>query len=213
MSRGEERTRTSDQLARYLTGDRDVEQKLFDAQRDGLLKRTSGSAWMAGLSAHFTPEDLVDEVFLRVLRSGFLRSFDDARPGALADALGAILDGVAVDSYRRIQALKRGGGRAVPHYDEHRETGGTGLQPMVPSREPTPTSNARASEVLDLCQALLGPREWEVWRLIEQEGLDSTEVARRLETTDAAVRGIFRRARLRVLRALSGTPGTAAEHE
>jgi RNA polymerase sigma factor (sigma-70 family) len=208
MSAREERTRTHDRLARYLTGDHEAERRLFEAQRAELSRRASSSSWMAGLSAHVTPEDLVDEVFLRVLESGLLRSFHDPRPGALADLLGTVLEGVATDAYRRAQALKRGGGTPIRSLDGHGKAGdttGDGL--AVASREPTPTSDARASELVQLCRTVLEPREWEVWRLIEQEGLHSSTVARRLGTSDAAVRGLFRRARLRILRVLAKEQG------
>lgn len=199
----EERTRTQDRLARYLTGDREAERRLFESQRAELVRRAAGSPWMPGLAAHVTPEDLVDEVFLLVLRKGLLRTFQDPRPGALANLLGTVLDGVAIDALRRVGAQKRGGGAALRSLEpgEAADTAGEGLP--VSSREPTPTSDARASELVELCRKLLEPREWEVWRLMEQEGFDSLEVARLLGTTDSAVRGILRRARLHILRALA----------
>lgn len=165
---------------------------------------------MSGLAAHLTPEDLVDEVFLRVLSSGFLRRFEDQGQGSLAKALAAILDDMAVDAYRRFGAAKRGGAAALHSYDQHAEVDEThGGAATIASRESTPTSDARASELLELCRTVLEPREWEVWRLFELEGLDSAAVAQRLGTSDAAVRGIFRRSRLRILRALAKKEGGA----
>ncbi len=198
-------TTTRTLIEKYLSGDRESERQLFEAHRSELVARVGSSQWMSGLSAHVTPEDLVDEVFLRALSSGFLRHFEDRGRGSLTRALAAILDDVAVDTYRRLGASKRGGRVVARSYDRQDEVQDTRQGTVaLPSREVTPTSNARARELLKLCQELLEPREWEVWRLCELEGLDSPAVAERLNTSDAAVRGVLHRARKRILRALAG---------
>lgn len=163
---------------------------------------------MPGLQKFVAPEDLAQEVFVRALSSGLLRDFQDRGRGSLLAALACVLDGVAVDTYRRHGALKRGGGAVLGSYDRLPEEGDTRSTAGLPaSPDTTPTSSARERELVELVHEWLEPREWETWRLCEREGLDSRAAAERLGTTESAVRGVMHRARKRILRAMACAPG------
>ena len=200
--RGPGPTLTRELLERYLSGDRESEARLFEGHRDDLVRRVRSASWMSGLRGLVTPEDLVQEVFVRALSSGMLRDFEDRGRGSLARALAKVLDDVAVDTYRRHGTLKRGGG--VPGLQARDEAAEEGeVAASSPARDATPTSNAREKEILELCRDVLEPREWQVWQLSEVEGLDSRAVAERLGATPAAVRGVLHRARKRILRRMA----------
>lgn len=194
-------TRTRVLLERYLAGDRESESRLFDRHRSELLARARRASWMPGIVRHTTPEDLVQETFVRALSSGMLRRFEDRGAGSLGRALEKVLGNVAVDVSRRHGSLKRGSGRfglsldadAGPDSELAREV------PDLASAGTTPTAAARGRELVDLCRELLPPREWEVWYASEVERLDSVEVAARVQASPAAVRGVLHRARKRVL--------------
>jgi RNA polymerase sigma factor (sigma-70 family) len=138
---------------------------------------------------------------LRALDSRALESFQDRGPGSLRNLLFAILDNVMRDACRRRSAQKRGGGHAPPvsldarGWDASRPLGAG----LLASDETTPTGAARAKELLALCRSVLAPAEWEVWKLAELEGLDSTEVAQRVGSTPGSVRSKVRRIRAKLI--------------
>ncbi len=195
---------TRDLLNGYLSGNRQAECELFEQHRERLLQRVQREHWMAGLSKYASPEDLVGEVFVRALSSGLLLDFTSRGSGSLSKLLFKLLDNVAVDTYRRHGAGKRGGGRMPASYDAGDEGAKTGHgAPAVASMDTTPTSKVRAGELLERCRAALEPREWEIWHMAEVEGFDSLEIAERLNTTDSAARGVLRRARNKLLTKLT----------
>lgn len=195
-------TRTSLLLERYLSGDRESERRLFGRHREVLLTRARSAHWMSGVSRVATPEDLVQETFLRALSAGMLRRFEDRGSGSLARALEKVLGNVVVDVYRRHGTLKRGSHLRTLSLDLSPETDFEDSPPALASADTTPTSSARGRELLDLCRNLLSPRQWEVWCQCEVHHVDAPTVAARLGTTDAAVRGLLLRARRRILREL-----------
>jgi RNA polymerase sigma factor (sigma-70 family) len=193
---------TSALLEQYLAGDRESERRLFERHRADLVSRSRSASWMAGLRRYATPEDLVQEVFVRALSSGLLRRLEHRGSGSLRAALAKILDDVAVDTYRRHGALKRGAHLRTVPLEGGVATGTEGAVELA-AEDTTPTSTAREREILELCRALLPPREWDVWWLCEVRRQSSAAVAERTGTTDAAVRGILHRARKRILRELA----------
>lgn len=189
-------TRTHRLLDRWRMGDREAERRLFERHRSALMERVVRATWMRGLHKWSTPEDLVDEVFLRALASGLLSSFQDPDKGALERALAKMLKDVAVDTYRRHGAQIRGEGREPLRYDHASEAEPSPLNAQsLSTGGATPTSNAREKELLELCETHLNARELEVWRLCEVRGLDSPTAASELGTSAEAVRGVRHRAR------------------
>lgn len=205
-----ELTLTHKLIARYLEGDRVAEHGLFKKHSELLLNRARAHPWMSGLRAHLSPEDVVDEVFLRALSSGLLREFDARSRGSLKRVLFKILDRVLVDLFRRHGAVKRRLPPLLSGSGEEAENPKWSLEALVPSDTTTPTSNARATELLELCRQHLSPREWEVWRRVEVDGLGADGTAQALGLTPSAVRSLMFRARAKLL-ALFTEPTASAE--
>src|SRR2546423_1846841 len=81
-------------------------------------------------------------------------------PGSLRSFLCTILDRALVDIVRRAQADKREGARRVSSLDGEegaRAEGPTAAQ--LPSKDPTPTSRARTTELRCLCRSALDKSE------------------------------------------------------
>ena len=194
---------TREQVADYLAGDPIASRELFERHREVLLRRTRGHGSMRALRHATAPEDIVDEVFLRALSSGFLERFEDRGRGSLGRALFTILDRTLADACRRYGSLKRQANAGTLSLDGE-DAGGRipDHASRLASEDPTPTSAARAAELIELCERLLDVREWEFWRLAEVEGLDSPDIARRCGVSDSAVRGVLFRARAKLVRAL-----------
>ena len=89
---------TREQLAAWLSGDAEAARGLFARHRDELLARAQTHRLMRPLRRHVTPEDVVDEVFLRALSSGLLTRFEDRGKGSLMGALYTVLDRVLADA-------------------------------------------------------------------------------------------------------------------
>ena len=66
---------------------------------------------------------------------------------------------------------------------------------MEATKQPTPTSDARVSELQDLAKEHLGQREYDVWSLIELDAYTPSEVAVVLSESPSAIRGVLHRAR------------------
>jgi RNA polymerase sigma factor (sigma-70 family) len=154
---------------------------------------------MRVIRSRATEDDVVSEVWLRFYSSGSFERFDDRGPGSLRRYLSVILDRAMIDMVRRAKAGKREGGSANVSLEECAEGRDPRAGPQVESKDPTPTSGARASELGDLCKAVLDDREYETWRLIEVEGRLASEVAEALGVTPAAVRGVLFRARFKLI--------------
>jgi len=186
-------------ISSYLAGDRAAEQSLFHKHSELLLRKVRSHPWMAGLRKHASPEDVVNEVFLRALSSGVLRTLEPRERGALSRVLFKILDRVLTDMYRRHGAAKRD----LPMTSTGSDTEGRGvgywIDGAVPSDATTPTSSARVRELLEICRAHLTEREWEVWRRVEIEGLGAQGAAEALGLSPSAVRSLTFRARAKML--------------
>src|SRR5882672_1656625 len=152
---GGSETLTRELLARYRAGDLRAERRLFDRFRGVLLARASANSLFRTHARHVSSEDVVQEVFWRAVSSGLLQRFEDRGSGSLERALGVILERTLVDTARRLGAQKRASdGQAVEldalaHHERRR-----GERALV-SPEATPTSRARAAELIQECRALL----------------------------------------------------------
>jgi DNA-directed RNA polymerase specialized sigma24 family protein len=160
---------------------------------------------MRGLEAHTTSEDVVAEVFARALAGGFFERFADRGRGSLERAMTSILERTLADGYRRLGAHRRGLSLALraggaPSRSRHEPD-------HIPATDATPTSSARAAELLDLCRKTLDEEEWEVWRATEILGLDSLAIAGHIGKSASAARSILHRARMKLLRVLADVPG------
>jgi len=111
-----------------------------------------------------------------------------------------VLDHVLKDAARRAGRRRRGSGLTEVSLDDLGDATRHDL-PSDPS--PSPTSDARAAELLALARERLDERAWSVWYAVEVEGMASTDVAEWLDVTPSAVRGILLRARARLKQALA----------
>lgn len=198
-------TRTGVLLGRMLSGDLDAQRRLFDQHRGALLSRARCHP-AAGLlrARQVSDEDILQETWLRALEAGLLTSFHDRGPGALAALLRTVLDRAAADACRHHGARKRGANATAVSLDSDSVT-------QVSSPDPRPTGLARSAELLALCEELLSPRELAAWRLVHLDGCTSVEAAQRMDTTDAAVRGLLARARRTLTKRLANKPGAGAQ--
>lgn len=198
---GAETTQTREVLDRYRLGAAEAADRLFATHHEKLLKRARGHPWMRGLKAHTTSEDVVAEVFARALAGGFFERFADRGRGSLEHALTKILERTLADGYRRLGTRSRG------FFQELRvgegETRSRHTPSCFPAVDATPTSSARAEELLALCRKTLDAEEWEVWQAVELLGLDSLAIAARIGKSASAARSILHRARMKLLRALA----------
>lgn len=154
---------------------------------------------MRSLRAHMAPEDVVDEVFVRALGSGYLRRFEPHGKGSLRAALGQILRHVIADCHRRYRAEKR----RLPSTSPGRPSAVRVDPNDVAAAMPHPSESLRVAELVAMCRQVLTPREWQAWDLVEIQELTSTEAAGVLGASASAVRGLVARAREKLVDHLS----------
>jgi len=206
----DDRILTEDLLVRSFEGDERAERELFGELQGFLLRELRAHRLAPSALQHCSSNDLVNEVWLRCYSSGALKSFRASGHGSLRRFLCRILNRTLVDVLRRERADKRGG--------RQRHAAQVSPEPDAPQWEfaapdPTPSSGARFLEMWELCEATLSPKELDVFRLTEAEGLDGAEIARRLELTPSAVRSLLFRARGKLILAFgqSDAAGEATE--
>jgi DNA-directed RNA polymerase specialized sigma24 family protein len=124
--------------------------------------------------------------------------FESRGPGSFYGLVGSIADRVLISLMRDGRAQKRGEGRECEGLSTENVRQVT-LRPGL-SSEPTPTSVARTNEDQGRLQLLLSEEQYTVFHDIEVRGLTAEDVSLVLDKTPSAVRGILRRARLRLVR-------------
>jgi RNA polymerase sigma factor (sigma-70 family) len=199
---GESDTLTRELLARYRAGDLRAERRLFERFRDVLLTRARANSLFRTHARHVSSEDVVQEVFWRAVSSGLLQRFEDRGSGSLERALVVILERTLVDTARRLGAQKRAAEGQAVELDQLAHQDRRGGERSLISPEATPTSRARAAELIQECRALLDDAEWDVWRMVELDGLAQVEVAGLTGSTLATVRCTLFRAREKLIRNL-----------
>lgn len=102
-------TVTRELLERYRAGAFSAEERLFGRFRERLLALARAHSGLRAVSRHASAEDVVQEVFWRLLSSGALARFEDRGPGSLEALMRTILDRTVVDVVRRASSAKRGG--------------------------------------------------------------------------------------------------------
>ena len=141
---------------------------------------------------------------MRICTADSLRSFDDEGPGSLQRFISRILDRVLIDMVRRSKATKRGGtflAHSLDTTETHVPSCSSHGKPLT-SRDPSPTSNARATEMNELCRSVLEASEYRIWHQVEVLGRSSEEVAAEFCTSSAAIRGLLFRSRAKLVQAL-----------
>jgi len=194
-------TREFLQLARK--GDAEAEWRLFSRYSVILRDEARRHRLMRFISNMATPDDIVSEVWVRGYASGSLQAFEDRGRGSLRRFLCVLLDRTMVDLTRRFGAVKRRSLLACRGFEVDSGTkANCSVTKVADVKEPTPTSNVRADELLRLCEEVLEEKEWRIWKLAESDGLDSAEIGVRLGISSSAVRGVLFRARAKLITAL-----------
>ncbi|MCC7011380.1 MAG: sigma-70 family RNA polymerase sigma factor [Planctomycetes bacterium] len=189
-------TRTRDLLDRYLAGDAEAERRMFARLHARLIERAKRSRLMRPVAHAHTPEDVVQMVFESVLKRGMLKHFEDRGRGSLAAEFSKALDNTLIDLARSLGAQKRGGPLArargaSPESSDELE--------HAASDDTTPTNHARANEIPEIARRVLDPREWEIWKAVDLDGIDQRVLAQNLGITWSALRGVLRRAHLKLI--------------
>ena len=151
------------------------------------------------LDGAFHVEDVLQEIWARSVPAA-KQKFLDAGPGSFLAFLGKIADRTVIDLARRHHAQKRGRGGA-----ESLSTCFDTADTSRPGRSapPSPTSNARMSELLCLVKEELSAREFESWDLVEMQGFTAEEAGLAMRSTSAAVRGLLLRSRTKLVMRIS----------
>ncbi len=185
-------------MLRYaLRGDPEAERRFYLRLKERLTVLAARHPLMPRLRSTTTPEDVASEVLVRCFAARAFQRFEDRGRNSIPRFLHVVLQRTLVDMLRRSKSAKRRstGAAASPIALDDRDA----YEP--PSNDPTPTSQARSTELAELCQRLLAGRELEVWKLIEFEGLQPADVAERLDIAPSTVRSLFHRARCKLIRA------------
>lgn len=149
------------------------------------------------LAISLTPEDILHLVLVRVQRSTQFQNgcFDNRGEGSFRAFLREVADSVIHDELRKQSALKRGGHHTFVSLDSGPDTdvsavlvGESGGQLLGRGAEPTPSSTARHNELFEQILQHLTGVDRELWQLKHVSGLSDVEIAKRLGTTDSAVR-------------------------
>jgi DNA-directed RNA polymerase specialized sigma24 family protein len=202
---------TAELLAGYLAGEREAAARLFERFRGELLRRARRHPLMGAVSRVHTPEDVAQDVLTRALRADLFTRYQDRGPGTLGALLGVVLTHTLEDHARRLGALKHGGGELPTSLDASGDDGPQRERLAAP--QPSPSAEVRATDVLERSRRLLEPHEWDLWRLLEVDGLRPEDIAGLVGRTSASVRGVLFRARLKLVAGLRDLePGRGGEH-
>lgn len=196
----EDTQRTAPLLAGYLAGDRDAARRFFERFRAELVARAERHPLLPALGPTVSAEDVAQEVLYRVTSSRSFERFVDHGSGSVGNFLGQIVENTLIDLARRQSSQKRGGARPIASLDAGPDD--TGAREQVHDPAPTPTSDVRAREYLELGRIELSDREWYAWSRREIEKAPAHEVAAHLGVTPAALHSIVHRSRLKLIRAL-----------
>lgn len=188
---------TQVQVERWIAGDQGAFEVLYTRFAPLLASRIRRNAIWSNLRARVQAEDIAQEAWAKVVRSG-LDAYTPQGPGSFLAYLARITDNTIIDTVRRLHAAKRGEGR------EHVELApeDEGRTPQAWSTTESPTSAARRSEIEELARRVLTQREFAVWELVELQDYTSDEAGFAVDATSSAVRGLLMRARTKLIAAL-----------
>ena len=199
----EDSCRTEEALAQARAGSHTAEQYVFHKLWRFLIERTRRSPTWPAVKRYMEVEDAAQGLWLTIFSRDSLAGFEDRGEGSLRAWLACCLEHYLVDTLRRLNAERRGGGALqVPL-----EGGKSSTFGMVPaSPEPGPSTMVRFADWAQRCRQVLTPREHRIWCLRVDNELSFKEIGERLDITPAAARGVHHRAieRLRTAGLLSG---------
>lgn len=193
------KSKTEVQVARWQAGDDSAFDLLHERLAPIIRLRVIRHRIWPLLTRRFQPDDIVQEVWMRVLpKVG--RTFTPSGEGSFLAYLSKVTDNTLIDLSRRARASKRGDGREaqpiLPETERYAH-----LRSGLPPGE-SPTSAARYTELRELAEVRLGERERLAWELTEIKGYIAEEAGVAMDCTGSAVRSLVRRARAKLVLAL-----------
>lgn len=187
--------RTEDLNRRHQQGSESAGRELFPRLEESLRPAVRRHPLFRLLATQLEVDDVLNELWGRLLAGDTLGRFEDRGPGSLRAYVRTCLQGVLVDLVRRSRSSKAlPPGHAPGPADGLR---GTPVEPAAPGPGPATVTDFR--DLFERCRAALPPGQREVWCLRSEEGLEFEEIARRTGQTAAAARGHYHRARARLV--------------
>jgi RNA polymerase sigma factor (sigma-70 family) len=195
---------TSELLVRVRAGDSRAVDLLIERLDVELLRRVRRDRRARGVRAFFPPEEIVQEVWQRVLRSDALRRFQDHGEGSLRRYLGRLVERTIIDCHRRL-VRRRAFLQTQPELPAPDDDA-----PACPrSTEPSPTSIVRTRDLWSAVLSHLRGMERTIARLAVEHGLGPSDIARSLGVRSIIVRCKFFRLRRRLRRLFGGDDGAS----
>ncbi len=183
-------------INRWKGGDQDSFEALYHHFERLLVIRVRNHRVWPVLEARHQVDDLVQAVWTRVVKDA-PGSFESSGPGSFLAFLGSLTDHSLIDQARRDAAIKRGDGAQAEDLD---------IVVMgevdAPQAIETPTSHARYLETKERIARELTEQERQVWNLHVRLGYTFAEVGLAMDRTEASIRGLFFRARRKLVRVL-----------
>lgn len=189
---------TLELLQRTLAGDREAGVRLCVRIESALSVAALRHPLRGRLPPGVDAEDIVNETWRSVLHGDALQRFGDEQSGGLLRFLRKVLDRRMIDAVQRAQ---REGEREAGAEGDQDARGA--LHRVPQSREPSPTSMARAEELLALLPHVLSERDAELARGYAQ-GWSVADLASRLGIERAAAERALSRAKRKLEAWLAG---------
>lgn len=179
---------TAQALRRFRDGDGLAKNDFCSHYMDPIARWVRTHPYWPVVSRRHEVDDLVNEIWQKVLDRGGWEQFTYRGKGSFEAWLRSVVDNAVKDRSRRDRAQKRDGGDAV---------GGVGPNDYgAPfSTEPTPSCGAVTSEMLEVAARVLTRDEYVAWYRKDYLGYSHTEVSRLLGRSESGVRGLLHRAR------------------
>ncbi len=191
---------TAFELGRWKAGDEAGFEALHERFAGLLAVRVRGHRAWPLLQARHQVQDLVQEVWGQVVEDT-RRSFTPRGAGSFLAWLASLVEHRLIDQTRRDTTLKRGDGVRPEDLDEVLR-GSDDVQAR-PAAVETPTGHARRSELEERIAMILGTHELEAWEL-RQQGYSFAEIGFAMRFSESAARGLFGRARQKIIAELGG---------
>ncbi len=187
--------RSEELVRRHRTGDSAAGRELFPRMEVVLRARIRASAIFRRLQPDLDEQDVLNELWRRLLERDALARFEDRGPHSLRAFLRAALDLTLQDLLRRRLAGKRG--RPPLSLDETQAAGR--MREDLASPGAGPVTVVLRRDYLEHLLAALPEREARVFELRAREGLDFEAIGARLGLSAAAARGLAHRAHERLV--------------
>jgi len=192
---------TACHVTRWQAGD----ERAFDALHRHftplLREGVRHNKWWRLFALRCDVDDVVQEIWSRVLREDTKQSFASRDTGSFLAWLGVVAHNTLNDLGRKEIAQKRGEGAASEPLAEESDARAVVMPGLRPA--PTASSSARVAELDAIAQEELSEDEYLAWILVDVRGYTSEEAGTlAMGRSGASVRGLRRRARAKLVRRL-----------